>query len=93
MSLGGTTSIDVTKPDIDKAYGIRKFRDTPGITLDEMIFIGHAVFQGGNDYPAKEAGVVTIQIKNPEETKLVIETIVAFMDCVYETKEYPEEKQ
>ena len=33
VRLGGTTSIDVTKPDIDKAYGIRKLRDTLGITL------------------------------------------------------------
>lgn len=86
VRLGGTTSIDVTKPGIDKAYGIRKLRDNLGIKLKEMIFIGDAVFPGGNDYPAKEAGVVTIQVKNPEETKLVIETIIACMDGVYETK-------
>lgn len=86
VRLGGTTSIDVTKPGIDKAYGIRKLRDNLGIKLNEMIFIGDAVFPGGNDYPAKKAGVVTIQVKNPEETKLVIETIIACMDGVYETK-------
>jgi len=88
VRLGGTTSIDVTKPGIDKAYGIRKLRDNLGIRLYEMIFIGDAVFPGGNDYPAKEAGVVTIQVKNPEETKLVIETIIACMGVVYETNEY-----
>jgi phosphomannomutase len=93
VRLGGTTSIDVTKPGIDKAYGIRKLRDNLGITLNEMIFIGDAVFPGGNDFPAKEAGVVTIQVKNPEETKLVIETIIACMDDVYETKEYQEENR
>src|ERR1039457_7290806 len=27
VRLGGTTSVDVTKPGIDKAYGIRKLRD------------------------------------------------------------------
>jgi len=91
VHLGGTTSIDVTKPGIDKAYGIRKLRDNLGISINEMIFIGDAVFPGGNDYPAKEAGVVTIQVKNPEETKLVIETIIACMDGVYDTKEYKEE--
>ena len=88
VRLGGTTSIDVTKPGIDKAYGIRKLRDTLGISLKEMIFIGDAVFPGGNDYPAKEAGVVTIQVKNPEDTKLVIETIIACMDGDYDTKEH-----
>jgi len=37
VRMGGTTSIDVTKPGIDKAYGIRKLRDILGIAIDEMI--------------------------------------------------------
>ena len=75
--MGGETSIDVTKPGIDKGYGIRKLRDILGITLEEMIFIGDALFPGGNDYPAKEAGVVSIEVRDPNETKRVIEAIVA----------------
>ena len=47
VRLGGATSIDVTKPGIDKAYGIRKLRDVLGISLKEMIFIGDALFPGG----------------------------------------------
>jgi phosphomannomutase len=77
VRLGGTTSIDITKPGIDKGYGIHKLRDTLGIAIDEMIFIGDALFPGGNDYPAKEAGVVSIQVRDVEETKRVIETIIA----------------
>jgi phosphomannomutase len=68
VRLGGSTSIDVTKPGIDKAYGIRKLRDILGITIEEMMFIGDALFPGGNDYPAKEAGVVSIQVSDPNET-------------------------
>jgi hypothetical protein len=41
-----------------------------------MIFVGDALFPGGNDYPAKEAGVDCIAVRGPEETKLVIETIL-----------------
>lgn len=77
VRLGGTTSVDVTKPGIDKAYGIRKLRDTLGIAIEEMIFVGDALFPGGNDYPAKEAGVVSIQVRDPTETKRVIEAIIA----------------
>jgi phosphomannomutase len=77
VRLGGTTSIDVTRQGIDKAYGIRKLRDMLGIAIDEMIFIGDALFSGGNDYPAQEAGVVSIPVRDPEETKRVIETIIA----------------
>jgi len=77
VRIGGATSIDVTKPGVDKAYGIRKLRDILGVQLDEMIYIGDALFPGGNDYPAEEIGVVCIAVRGPDETKLVIQTICA----------------
>jgi hydroxymethylpyrimidine pyrophosphatase-like HAD family hydrolase len=77
VHMGGATSVDVTKPGIDKAYGIGKLRDVLGISLKEMIFIGDALFPGGNDYPAEEAGVVSIPVRGPHETKRVVETIIA----------------
>jgi phosphomannomutase len=76
VHVGGATSVDVTKHGIDKGYGIRKLRDILHIPIDEMIFIGDAVFPGGNDYPAKEAGALSIEVKDPHETKRVIEAIV-----------------
>ncbi|MEO8339176.1 MAG: HAD-IIB family hydrolase [Nitrospirota bacterium] len=86
VRLGGTTSIDITKPGIDKAYGIRKLRDTLGIAIAEMIFVGDALFPGGNDYPAKEAGARSIQVRDPDETKRVIETILACLDSTEEKR-------
>ena len=77
VRLGGTTSIDVTRPGIDKAYGIRKLRDVLGTPIAEMLFVGDAIFPGGNDYPALEAGAESIQVRDPDETKRVIEAIVA----------------
>ena len=77
VRLGGATSIDVTKPGIDKAYGIGKLRDILGISLKEMIFIGDALFAGGNDYPVEQAGVISIPVRGPNETKRVIEAIIA----------------
>ena len=75
--MGGATSIDVTKPGIDKAYGIRKLRDLLGISLKDMIYIGDALFVGGNDYPAEEAGVDSIPVQGPHETKRVTQAIIA----------------
>jgi len=80
VRLGGATSVDVTKHGIDKAYGIRKLRDVLSIPISEMIFIGDAVFPGGNDYPAKEAGALSIRVRDPHETKRVIEAIVACLE-------------
>jgi HAD superfamily hydrolase (TIGR01484 family) len=77
VRMGGATSIDVTKPGIDKAYGVKKLRDILGISLKEMIFIGDALFSGGNDYPAEEAGVISIPVRGPEDTKRVIAAIIA----------------
>ncbi len=77
VRMGGATSIDITKPGIDKAYGIFKLRDLLGISLEEMIFIGDALFPGGNDYPAQEAGVTSIAVRGPQETKPVSRAILA----------------
>jgi phosphomannomutase len=86
VRMGGATSIDVTKPGIDKGYGVRKLRDLLGISLQEMLFVGDALFPGGNDYPAKEAGVESIAVRGPNETKPVTETIIACLDEAYPGK-------
>lgn len=80
VRLGGSTSIDVTLPGIDKAYGMRKLRDVLHVAIAEMLFVGDALFPGGNDYAARETGADCIQVRDPEETKRVIETIV---DCLH----------
>ena len=77
VRIGGSTSIDITKPGIDKAYGIGKLRDLLHVSLKEMIYIGDALFVGGNDYPAENAGVDSIPVKGPDETKRVIQAIIA----------------
>lgn len=77
VRMGGATSIDVTKPGIDKAYGIDKLRDVLGIPISDMIFIGDALFPGGNDYPAEKAGADSIIVRDPEETGHLIEAIIA----------------
>jgi phosphomannomutase len=77
VSLGGSTSIDVTLPGIDKAYGIRKLRDVLKVPVEEMLYVGDALFPGGNDYPVRSTGVVCIQVRDPNETKRVIEATTA----------------
>ena len=77
VRLGGTTSIDVTRPGIDKAYGIHKLRDMLHIPLVQMLYVGDAIFPGGNDYAALQAGVDCIAVRDPEDTKRVIQAIIA----------------
>jgi len=77
VGMGGTTSLDITKPGVDKAYGIAKLKAVLGIPIKDMLFIGDALFPGGNDYPARRTGATCIQVRDPEETERVIETILA----------------
>ncbi|MDQ2892967.1 MAG: HAD-IIB family hydrolase [Pseudomonadota bacterium] len=77
VNMGGATSIDITREGVDKAYGLKKLRDHSGIALDKMMFVGDAIFPGGNDYPAKELGLDTVKVRDPDDTLSVIAAIVA----------------
>jgi hypothetical protein len=77
INMGGATSIDITREGVDKAYGLKRLRDESGIPLDAMMFIGDAIFPGGNDYPAHELGLDTVRVRDPKETLAVISAIVA----------------
>ncbi|SJZ60623.1 hypothetical protein SAMN04488128_101888 [Chitinophaga eiseniae] len=76
VNLGGMTSVDITREGIDKAYGIRKLRDTLHVTIEEMLFVGDALFEGGNDYPALQAGVRCVAVRDPEDTRRVVDAIL-----------------
>ncbi|MBY8826950.1 HAD-IIB family hydrolase [Hephaestia mangrovi] len=77
INIGGTTSIDVTRAGVDKAYGLRKLSEQSGIALDAMLFIGDAIFPGGNDYPARELGLDTVKVRDAQDTMSVIAAVVA----------------
>ena len=61
---------------LHEAYGIRKLAKLSGFDLPEMLFVGDALYPGGNDAPVRDAGVATIAVNDISETKLVIETII-----------------
>lgn len=76
IRIAGTTSIDITSKGMDKSYGISKMVEYIKIPIDEMLFIGDSLFNGGNDNPVIGTGVKTISVKNPEETKKIIKDII-----------------
>ncbi|KAM0714026.1 hypothetical protein Q7P37_010990 [Cladosporium fusiforme] len=77
INMGGATSIDITQKGVDKGYGLKKLSVASGIPLEEMMFIGDAIFPGGNDYPAKELGLETVLVKNPDGTLAAVAAITA----------------
>jgi hydroxymethylpyrimidine pyrophosphatase-like HAD family hydrolase len=79
INIGGSSSIDVTREGIDKAYAIGKLAEATGIDRHDMLFLGDAIFPGGNDYPVKAAGIDTVKVRDVEETKRVIEGVTAWL--------------
>ncbi|GAW25048.1 putative haloacid dehalogenase [Rosellinia necatrix] len=77
INMGSATSIDITQKGVDKGYGLKRLRDASGIPLEQMMFIGDAIFPGGNDYPAKELGLHTVCVKDPNGTLAAISAIIA----------------
>ncbi len=77
VRAAGYTSIDVTRKGIDKGYGLHQITKHIGTKIRDMLFIGDAIFPGGNDYAVVRTGVDYIPVKGPEETKRIIHTILS----------------
>jgi phosphomannomutase len=76
VRVGGSTSIDVTKPGIDKAYGIKKLIELLDLVKKDVIFVGDRLSKGGNDYPVKAMGVDCLAVTRWQDTALVIQTML-----------------
>ena len=68
VHIGGTTSIDVTRKGIDKAYGIQKLIKALDITKQDILFFGDKMQPGGNDYPVKSLGIDSVEVISSEDT-------------------------
>ncbi len=78
VRIGGSTSIDITQQGVDKAYGLRHLSDRTGVALGDMMFVGDALYPGGNDAPARDAGVATVAVKTVDDTKAMIDGLIKF---------------
>lgn len=76
VRVGGVTSIDVTKPGIDKAYGMEKLMSILDISKDEILFMGDRIQPGGNDFPVKEMGIDTIEVSDWSDTAKILTGIL-----------------
>lgn len=72
IKVPGKSSIDVTMKGIDKGYGVEQMKDHLGVDIQQMIFAGDALYEGGNDEAVKRTGIETIAVEGPEDTKNLI---------------------
>ncbi len=77
VSIGGVTSIDVTKKGIDKAYGLRKLCERLGVSESEALYVGDELEKGGNDEAVYKTNVQTKSVSSPSETAELIESLIS----------------
>jgi phosphomannomutase len=74
---GGSTSIDVTRHGVDKAYGMRRLTLVLNQTFADVLFFGDRLQPDGNDYPVRAMGIETIEVRDPRETERAIAAVLA----------------
>jgi hypothetical protein len=76
ISIGGTTSIDVTREGVNKTLCVKKLRDRLGVDEKDMLYVGDALFRGGNDYIMRSTNIACKLVSSPTETKRLIKRII-----------------
>ncbi len=77
ISEGGLTTVQITHKGITKAYGIKRLAELTGVPVEDMLYVGDALEEGGNDAVVKETGVPTHQVFGPKETEGLINSLLA----------------
>ena len=77
VKVAGATSIDVTIPGVDKAYGMQKLLDILGMTKEDVLFMGDKIMPGGNDYAVEQMGIDCISVRSWHDTAYAVEGIVS----------------
>ena len=79
---GGSTSIDVTRKGIDKAYAVRKLMTQIHAAPEELLFVGDRLDEAGNDYPVLAVGVPCVPVTSWHDTLTVIAQFIEWWDGV-----------
>lgn len=76
IEKAGLTSIDVMRKGINKGYVILKIMKILRMPKKKTVFVGDALFPGGNDYSAKKTGVDCIRVSGPDDTGRIIKALL-----------------
>lgn len=78
--MNAMTTIDITRKEVSKAFAVREFSRLSGVPIREMLYVGDALFPGGNDEIVKQSGVKTHQVLSVRDTSEVISTLLVHQE-------------
>ena len=76
VSIGGVSSIGVTKKGVDKAYGVHNLGERLGVSESDALYVGDELESGGNDEAVYKTAVQTKSVASPSDTARLIESIL-----------------
>ncbi len=76
VGMGGATTIDVTKKDIDKAYGLRQLCRLLGVAESDALYVGDELEKGGNDEAIFKTNAQSRAVLSPAETAHLITSLI-----------------
>ena len=76
VRVAGMTSVDVTKKGMDKAYAVRKILTYWNLEKKDVLYVGDALYPGGNDELAATVGEPTFKVKDPIQTEKLLRSLI-----------------
>ena len=76
VRTGGASTIDVTRKDMTKAYGVMWLAQKLRLEPREMLYVGDALYDGGNDAAVIPTGIQTRKVSGPSETSTVLDEML-----------------
>jgi HAD superfamily hydrolase (TIGR01484 family) len=77
ISIGGKNTIDFTRKGVTKSFGLRALSRITQVDIKDMVYVGDALDEGGNDEVVKETGIRTFQVAGPADTREFINAVVS----------------
>lgn len=77
--IGGTTSINVAKPGMNKEFGMTHLLEELNVDKSEVLYFGDMTQPGGNDYPVVQMGIDTITVRSHEDTLYALTGILGIL--------------
>lgn len=74
--IGGASTIDITKNGMNKSHGVRWLSQRLNIPPQGMLYVGDALFEGGNDSVVIPTGIKTKQVASVAETAAILKDLL-----------------
>ena len=77
--IGGTTSINVAAPGMNKEFGMTHLLEELQAEKSDVLYFGDMTQPGGNDYPVVAMGIDTITVRSHEDTAYALRGILGVL--------------